>query len=55
VEPEEAEVPRQRLDKEVSAATDTHAEVEELFEAVFSMLSLPRLYSEGHQEKLVSE
>jgi hypothetical protein len=37
----------------VSFATDTHAKTEELLEAVFSMRSLPRLYSESHREKLV--
>jgi hypothetical protein len=29
------------------AATDTHATIEELLEAVFSVLSVPRLYNEG--------
>jgi hypothetical protein len=29
------------------AATDTHATTEELLEAVFSKLSMPRLYNEG--------
>jgi hypothetical protein len=30
------------------AATDTHATIEELLEAVFSVRSLPMLYNEGH-------
>jgi hypothetical protein len=29
------------------AATDMHATIEELLEAVFSMQSMPRLYNEG--------
>jgi hypothetical protein len=28
-------------------ATDTHATIEELFEAVFSVRPVPRLYNEG--------
>jgi hypothetical protein len=45
-------VARQWLDKEVSTATDTHNTIREMLEAAFSMLFVPRLYSEGHGEKL---
>jgi hypothetical protein len=41
VEPEETDVARQRLDKHVSAATDTHPTIEELLETVFSMRPVP--------------
>jgi hypothetical protein len=34
----------------VTAATDTHATIEELFEALFSMRSLQRLYMENQLE-----
>jgi hypothetical protein len=35
------------------AARDTHATIEELFEAVFSVRSVPRLYNKGQlSEKL---
>jgi hypothetical protein len=40
-------VTRQRLSEHVSSATDTLAIVEELLGAVFSVLSVPRLYKEG--------
>jgi hypothetical protein len=39
----------------MSVATDTLVTVEELLEAVSFMWSIPRLYSEGHQERLVSD
>jgi hypothetical protein len=55
MEPEETTVARKRLDKHVSMATDTSATTEEPLEAVFSMWSVPRLYSEGHLEKLARE
>jgi hypothetical protein len=45
---------RQRLYKHVSAATDTHAKIDELLKAMFSMRSVRRLYSEGHREMLAS-
>jgi hypothetical protein len=54
VEPEETAVARQRLDKHLAAAVDMHAAIEELLEAVFSVWSVLKLYSEGHQEKSVS-
>jgi hypothetical protein len=38
----------QQLDKYVSSETDTHAVIEELFQAVFSMRTLQSLYSENH-------
>jgi hypothetical protein len=46
LESEETDVSRQQLDKNVPAATDTHATIEELLEAVFPMWSVTRLYSE---------
>jgi hypothetical protein len=42
---ETSTVAGQRLDKHLSAATDTHATIEELLDTVFSMRSVPRLYS----------
>jgi hypothetical protein len=39
-------VAMQWLGKHVSAATNTHIMAEELFGVVFSMRSVPRLYSE---------
>jgi hypothetical protein len=36
------------------AATDTRTAIEELLEVVSSMLSVPKLYSDGRLEKLVS-
>jgi hypothetical protein len=54
VEPEETAVTRQRFVKHVSAATDMRATIEELLETLFSMRSVLRLHSEGHQEKLAS-
>jgi hypothetical protein len=47
LEIEEAAVARQRRLKQVSSATNKHATTEELLEAVFSIPSLPRLYSDG--------
>jgi hypothetical protein len=38
-------------DKHVSLVIDMHATIQELFEEVFSMWSMPRLYSESHREK----
>lgn len=38
----------QQLDKYLSSETNTHAVIEELFQAVLSMRSMPSLYSEGH-------
>jgi hypothetical protein len=52
VEPEETTVARQRLDKHVSTAMDMHAKLEELLETVFSMQSVPMLYSKDEQGKL---
>jgi hypothetical protein len=39
----EAAIARQRRGEDVSAATNKHATIEELLEAVFSMLSTPML------------
>jgi hypothetical protein len=50
MEPKETTVARKRLGKRASAATDTHATTEELLETVFSMRSVPRLYTWGGQE-----
>jgi hypothetical protein len=52
VEPEDMALARQRLDKHLSETTDTHATIEDLLEAVVPLRSVPRLYSEGHQERL---
>jgi hypothetical protein len=47
VKPVETAVARQLLSsRHVMAATDTHATVEELWEAVFSVGSMPRLHNE---------
>jgi hypothetical protein len=45
---------RQQRSKHVSAAKTKHTTMEEPLNAVFSMWSMPRLYSENHCEKLVS-
>jgi hypothetical protein len=54
MEAEETAVARQRLDRHVFAAADTHATVEELLKSVFSMRSVLRLYSGDLREKLLS-
>jgi hypothetical protein len=41
-------------DIHVSAATDTHPTIKELSRAVFSMRSVPWLYSEDHPERLTN-
>jgi hypothetical protein len=41
----------ERSGKHVSAATNQHATKEELLEAVFSIRSVPRIYSEDQREK----
>jgi hypothetical protein len=50
----EAAIARQQRGKHISATTNQHETVEELFESVFSVWSAPRLYSEDQWEKLVS-
>jgi hypothetical protein len=40
VEPEETSIARQRLDKEVSAATDTRVTIKELLGIIFSVRSV---------------
>jgi hypothetical protein len=48
-EPEEtaiAAIARELLGKHASTVTDTHATIEELLEAMFSVCSAPRLYNE---------
>jgi hypothetical protein len=54
VEQEDAAIARQQRRKQVSAATNRHATIEELLEVVFSLWCMQRLYSEDQQEKLVS-
>jgi hypothetical protein len=46
VEPEETHIARQRLDKQISAATDTKATIEELLGMMFSIGSVPSGYKE---------
>jgi hypothetical protein len=48
VEREETAIASQRLGEHAPAATDAHATMEELVDAVFSMRSVPRQYSEDH-------
>jgi hypothetical protein len=55
VEPKETAVSRKQRDEPMSAATDTHETVEELFEAVFSVRSVPRLYIELRRVRSVSQ
>jgi hypothetical protein len=52
VEQEETAIARQRLCKRVFAARNRQATIEEMFEAVFSVLSGPRLHSEDQRETL---
>jgi hypothetical protein len=47
VEAEETADVRERLGTHASAVTDKHA-TRELLEAVFSMLSVPMLYTDNH-------
>jgi hypothetical protein len=47
VETEETAVARQRRDRHLSAATDTHTTLEKLLEAMFSVWYVPRLYRES--------
>jgi hypothetical protein len=46
VEPEETSIARQRLGKQVPAATDTQATIEKLFGKVFSIQSVQSGYKE---------
>jgi GTP1/Obg family GTP-binding protein len=48
----EAAIARQQHGKLISAAKNQHAMMEVLLEVVFSMLSLPRLYTEDQQQSL---
>jgi hypothetical protein len=50
---EDVAVARLRRGKYVSAATNQHARRGQLLEAVFSVLSAPKLYSEEKREVLV--
>jgi hypothetical protein len=43
VEPEDMFIARQRLGKQVSAATDTQPNIEDLLGTVFSIRSMPRV------------
>jgi hypothetical protein len=54
MEQAEVAIAKQWHGKHVSTAVNQHATIEELLEAVFSMQSVPRLYSEDQWEKLVS-
>jgi hypothetical protein len=46
VQPQETPIARQRLDEEISAATDTLATIEELLGTLFSIRSLQHGYKE---------
>jgi hypothetical protein len=50
VDPEKTSIARQWLGKHIPAATNMHT-TEELLEALFSMLSMSRLYNEDQQDK----
>jgi hypothetical protein len=41
---------RQWISEDSPVATDMHATLEELLDTVFSMWSMPRLYSKDHRE-----
>jgi hypothetical protein len=49
VESEETEVTKQRIDKHLSAATDSHKTIEELLEIMF----VPRLQTDRSMERWV--
>jgi hypothetical protein len=51
VENEETSIARQWLGKYVFVATNTHATIGELLEAVFSMGSVPKFYKEDQREQ----
>jgi ribosome-interacting GTPase 1 len=51
VEQEEVALVRQRRSKNVSAATNKHATIHKLLEAMFSVRSLPRLYGKDQQQQ----
>jgi hypothetical protein len=53
-DPENTSIARARHGKHVCAVTNNHATTDELFKAVFSMRSVPRLYEENQREFLVS-
>jgi hypothetical protein len=46
MEPEETSIPKQRLGKQVSAATDTEAIIEKLLETMFFIRSVQSDYKE---------
>jgi hypothetical protein len=46
VEPEQTSIARQQLGKQVSAATDTQATIEELFGTMFSIRPVLSCYKE---------
>jgi hypothetical protein len=54
VEPEKTSIASQWHGKRVLVAMNTHATIEEPWEAVFYMRSVPRLYNEDQGDKLVS-
>jgi hypothetical protein len=54
MEQEPAAVARQRRGIHVSTATNQHVTIDVLLEAVFSVWSAPRLYSEDQQQQEVT-
>jgi hypothetical protein len=46
LEPEDTSIARQRLAKQIPAATDTKATIEELLGTMFSIRSVPNCYKE---------
>jgi hypothetical protein len=53
-QPEKTPTARYWLSKYTSAETDMHATTEEMWEAEYSVWSIPRLYNEDHWDKSVS-
>jgi hypothetical protein len=52
VEPEDMFIARQRLGKQVSAATDTQPNIEELLGTTFSVRFVPRGYRKCKEDRL---
>lgn len=51
-DPEKSAIARWQHGKYVSPATNKHVAIKELLEAMLSIWSMPKLYSEGHWKKL---
>jgi hypothetical protein len=51
VEPEKTSIARQWLGKQIQAATDMHATIEELLEMAFYMWPMLKLYNENQQDE----